>query len=73
MGVPRGELRHHVDERDVEEDARGGCEHPGGEVVEVAKGEPEQHADEGQDGGEDVVEDRLLDCHASFEQHCKVS
>ena len=47
MGVPRGELRHHVDERDVEEDARGGCEHPGGEVVEVAKGKPEQHADEG--------------------------
>ena len=42
-------------------------------MVEVAQGETREHAHEGQDGGEDVVEDRLLDCHPSLEQHCKVS
>ena len=42
-------------------------------MVEVAQGETREHAHEGQDGGEDVVEDRLLDCHPSFQQHCKVS
>ena len=68
-----GQLRHHIDEGDVEEDAGGGGEHPGGEVADVAQGQPSQHADEGEDGGENIVEDRLLDCHASFEQHCKVS
>ena len=29
MGVARGELRHHVDQGDVQEDARRGSEHPG--------------------------------------------
>ena len=68
-----GQLRHHIDEGDVEEDAGGGGEHPGGEVADVAQGQPSQHADEGEDGGEDVVEDRLLDCHTRFQQHRKVS
>lgn len=42
-------------------------------MVQVAQGQPGQHANEGEDGGEDVVEDRLLDCHARLEQHCKVT
>ena len=42
-------------------------------MVEVAEGQPGEHADEGEDGGEDVVEDRLLDCHPRLEQHCKVT
>ena len=71
--MPRGQLWHHVNERHIKKDARSGCKHPGGEVVQVAQGQPGQHADEGEDGGENVVEDRLLDCHPSFEQHCKVS
>ena len=68
-----GQLRHHIDEGDVEEDAGGGGEHPRGEVADVAQGQPSQHADEGEDGGENVVEDRLLDCHTRFQQHRKVS
>ena len=68
-----GQLRHHINEGDVEEYAGGGSKHPGGEVVKVAQGKACQHAHEGQDGGEDVVEDRLLDCHAGFQKHCKVS
>ena len=42
-------------------------------MVEVAEGQPDEHPHEGEDGGEDVVEDRLLDCHASFQKHGKVS
>ena len=41
-------------------------------MVEVAEGQPDEHPHEGEDGGEDVVEDRLLDCHPRLEQHCKV-
>ena len=34
MGVARGQLRHHVHQGHVQEDACRGREHPGGEVVD---------------------------------------
>ena len=71
--MSRGELRHHIDEGHIKKDAGGGGKHPGGEVVQVAQGQSGQHAHEGKDRGEDIVEDRLLDCHARLEKHCKVT
>lgn len=37
-----------------------------------AKKQPDNHSDEGEDGGEYVVEDGLLDRHPGLEQHRKV-
>ena len=73
MCVAGAELGHHVHQRHVEEEAGGAREHPGGEVVEVAEGEADQHAQEGEHRGQDVVEDCLLDCHTSLQQHREVS
>lgn len=63
MGVAGGELRHHVHQGHVQEDARRGCEHPGGEGVEGTQEEADDHADTGQDRGEDVVEHSLHRIH----------
>ena len=63
VGVTRGEFRHHVHQRNVEEDAGRGAEYPGRDVTEAAQQQSCGHPYEGEDGGEDVVEDRLSHRH----------
>ena len=72
MGVARGQLRHHVHQRHVQEDARRGREHPGGEVVDGPEKQANNHPDEGQHGGEYIVEYCLFYRHSGLEQHGKV-
>ena len=63
MAVAGGEFWHHVHQGHVEEYASCGGEHPGGEGVEGTQEEADDHADTGQDRGEDVVEHSLHRIH----------
>ena len=59
MGVAGGELRHHVHQGHVQEDAGRGCEHPSWEAVDGPQEEANYHPHAGQDWGQDVVEHSL--------------
>ena len=52
MGVTRVQLRDHVDESHVHEDAGGPHEDPGGQVLKVAQQHSDHHSDECQNGTE---------------------
>lgn len=69
-----GQLWHHIHQRHIEEDPRCGWEEPRGDLREGGGDqEAKDHANHGQDGGEDVVEYGLLDCHPGLDEHGKVS
>ena len=74
VSVPRGQLRHHVHQSHVQEDARRRREEPRGNLGQGgADQQAEDHAHHGQEGGEYVVEDGLLDRHPGLDQHGEVA
>ena len=74
VSVPRGQLRHHVHQSHVQEDARRRREEPRGDLGQGgADQQAEDHAHHGQEGGEYVVEDGLLDRHPGLDQHGEVA
>ena len=73
VGVAGGDLRHHVHQGYVQEDSRRGAEYPGCDVTEASQHESCGHPYEGEDGGEDVVEDRLPHRHPGLQQHGEIS